>query len=307
MVDIDVKQEIIEGICDVLREASRAEVFARQLTRVVIQSCHVFFETWMYCLRTILDAARRIEHENARYILASLLAAIAQQSVATNESEEDCYYKDVSGQEYIVKAGQSFTFSDHAYWIDLPWLGMLMRDLWNGQSTRFSAPVIYLSMDTGPDQRMTQEVAIRQWSNVNEFCAHLVVFGYQRDIKVLQKYDIYAIWTLRTALESPSTEDDFSPSRPASRPSETPTHGHNHASAMAVVHWIEIAGSLIKGWNTQLEGRERAARPGPFFRGSPGFSPRRWDFWKSRILALSESSEVDTYMSKRLKGAALTM
>jgi hypothetical protein len=111
------------------------------------------------------------------------------------------------------------------------------------------------------------------WANLNAFAAQLTVAGID--------FSLYGVWALRDALEQ--DERDVSMVLPAA------------------VQWFRCAGPVLA--SLALNGvahPQRADWLGPLGTKAgltdPGFTTRRWNFWKSRLeeLAAADGESADT-------------
>lgn len=128
---------------------------------------------------------------------------------------------------------------DLRLYADLPVFGAAMRERWNVE---------------GPPG---------SWANVNAFAAQLTVAGLD--------FGLYALWTLRSALEGDH------------RPDLLP----------AATEWFRLAGPLLyeschHGGPLHADGPP--ARTGPRCPGPPGFTPARWSCWRTGLTALGATT-----------------
>ncbi|KAK1230963.1 hypothetical protein PQX77_005937 [Marasmius sp. AFHP31] len=148
---------------------------------------------------------------------------------------------------------QQYSIWDLRVWDDLPIFGAELREEWN-------------YTDEGDEVKRTQ------WANLNAFVARIVVAQ-------LSDFELYAIWTLRDALESPELDKG-----------DASLNGHIPAAAQ----WIFIAGSLIhesdREWSPPPN-QGNPARGGPLAQDvKKGFSQERWAIWKKGFQAVSKDA-----------------
>ncbi|KAL4904225.1 hypothetical protein BDW74DRAFT_185835 [Aspergillus multicolor] len=144
-------------------------------------------------------------------------------------------------------------------WKDLPMLSSSVAEWWDLYAS-------VLPPDCTPSEK---EGAISRELNKNRFFALLVTI----DEPVFLKYAVYAIHTLREALEFHLMYR---------RPGEL-----LEAWIPAAAVWIEVLGVQMYEWEGVYETREAnggRARGGSLWReGEPGFSKERWRFWRERF------------------------
>ncbi|KAL6874998.1 hypothetical protein J3F83DRAFT_535432 [Trichoderma novae-zelandiae] len=150
--------------------------------------------------------------------------------------------------------------SSHGLWSDLPLLGPVMREAWNG-SPEFNG---------SPDEASQ----IAQWLSLNSFAARLLGAS-------VQSWTNFALWELRDGLEEPLSSDQA-----------RDTH------LATASEWLIQAGKVLYDEvrkNAQLdEDNVRALGPGSLFEGgSSGFNAQRWTFWKKRLQELSADASAE--------------
>ncbi|KAJ4319903.1 hypothetical protein N0V94_003675 [Neodidymelliopsis sp. IMI 364377] len=119
---------------------------------------------------------------------------------------------------------------------------------------------------------------IDAWANVNFFFAKVTEQG-------LSDLSIYAIWSLRTALEE-EHEDD----------AEGTAVQKLDAFVPAAASWIFGMSRALYLKDVDLTPSDRKqgnpARGGPLWKGKAGFSKERWALWKERLTVVSKMEEI---------------
>lgn len=108
------------------------------------------------------------------------------------------------------------------------------------------------------------------WANLNAFAARLTAAG--------EDFSLYALWTLRDFLE-----DEYAASS---------------ADLAVVAQWFTICGPLLASrsacayappeWGAAARVGRLCAQQGIT---EAGFSPQRWEFWRTRLAAHAEGSD----------------
>ena len=119
------------------------------------------------------------------------------------------------------------------------------------------------------------------------------------DVKLFN-YELFALWTMRDALEHPLAD------------SVAQTKRHNEptmCSIPAAVRLVEVAGQLMYSWDHGFEHSALAASGsgGPLWGGKHGFCRERWDLWHQRFDALSIEDWLDGRYRTEAKKAADAM
>jgi len=119
---------------------------------------------------------------------------------------------------------------------------------------------------------------VAAWANLNFFYARVTQ-------KKIQDLSLYAIFALRTALETPPTDDAES-----TAPQQCDAH-------------VPAAAAWILGYGHDLFRKEQdlspsdpkqgnPARGGALWKGQAGFNKERWTLWKERFAAIAEMQDV---------------
>ncbi|KAK7524953.1 uncharacterized protein IWZ02DRAFT_375007 [Phyllosticta citriasiana] len=127
-------------------------------------------------------------------------------------------------------------------WTDLPLFGPAMREKWN-RSTKTEA----------------------SWVNINAFAARLTAAN-------VCDFSLYAIWTLREALEDPETSKIAVETDPTAL----------HAAAV----WLEYAAESIRSLSREEKAFDgKMAKPGQSLKDKEwrGFCQERWQEWARRL------------------------
>ena len=122
------------------------------------------------------------------------------------------------------------------------------------------------------------DVEIDAWANVNFFYARITEKG-------LQDLSIYAIWSMRSALENEAQDD-----------AEGPAVQKYNVYVPAAASWIFGMGRALYTKDTDLTPSDRKqgnpAKGGELWKGKAAFSKERWGLWKERLAAISKMDEV---------------
>lgn len=181
--------------------------------------------------------------------------------------------KSVKSLGYITVNGAPVK-TDLGYpWTDLPYLGSQMREAWNQAPPTSSA---------------------EQWANLNGFVARLT----HTDI---HDFSLYAIWSLRDALETPrplTERQTGEGDKQASKEEEVSTD----ELLPGALEWISNCADLLAKLVGQNKSFKPADRPGPDpgFLGQlakdaglteGGFNAARWSFWRKRLEEISQTRD----------------
>ncbi|KAK5703918.1 hypothetical protein LTR97_002931 [Elasticomyces elasticus] len=139
-------------------------------------------------------------------------------------------------------------------WRDFPMLGWDLNGEWN-------------SLDVSPHPGPKRTAQAAQILNVNKFCALLMLTDVPRF-----DYQMFALWTMRQALETPMEQATF-----------------RHCPEVyvpAAASWILLLGSRIYHWDTEFEHGPTIGAPGrgdALWPGKHGFCEERWTLWRIRF------------------------
>lgn len=122
------------------------------------------------------------------------------------------------------------------------------------------------------------DIEIDAWTNINFFYARITEKG-------LQDLSIYAIWSMRTALEN-EPQDDV----------EGTAIQKYDVYVPAAAAWIFGMGRALYAKEVDLTPSDRKqgnpAKGGELWKGTAGFSKERWALWKERLATVSKMDEV---------------
>lgn len=122
------------------------------------------------------------------------------------------------------------------------------------------------------------EIEIDAWANVNFFFASITAEG-------LQDLSLFAIWTMRDALEN-DLQDDVE---------GTAAQKYN-VYVPAAAAWIFGSGQFLYRKEKDLTPTDRKqgnpAKGGELWKGKAEFSKERWAFWKERLAVVSKMDAV---------------
>lgn len=227
-------------------------------------------------LANILDQALNGDGKNAAESIATKIDELYASGYNTDEKAEDFLYTlwtfyinaakklnaDDERQKLLVQAVQDLKEhkdrgtakiwgEDRKVWGDVSMLGSCMRDAWN-----------FAPEDDASDTEF--EV----WVSLTSFAARLL--GQE-----ITSWTNFAIWSLRSALE------------------EEQTSSTSKTRAVKVAQqWIEHASAVLEKKSREVEelneAEKRMLKPGKLFEGEPGFSEKRWAFWKQRLEELQQ-------------------
>lgn len=169
-------------------------------------------------------------------------------------------------------------------WAELPMFGASMREAWNsGPSNDTNIPIRSEALLTAKVDNGTSE-----WVNINAFAARLTASR-------TADFSLYAIWTMRDALETP-----------AARTKNKTLDGHVQAGCA----WIQYAGEYLYQCEESWEKDPRKgdpARGGSLWEGKSGFCKERWSLWRERIEELGKEKGLQEETRKAATGAAERM
>ncbi|GAB1743642.1 hypothetical protein NU219Hw_g568t1 [Hortaea werneckii] len=125
---------------------------------------------------------------------------------------------------------------------------------------------------------------IRQFANLNVFVAML-----SKTRLPAFKFALFALWTMRAALEIPADEARLD------QPLE--------AWVPAAAAWIRVTGDQVYGWDHEYPSGPRVGAPGkggPLWQGKYGFCYQRWQLWRSRFQYLGTQDHVLTPETRQI-------
>ncbi|TKA77144.1 hypothetical protein B0A55_04116 [Friedmanniomyces simplex] len=127
--------------------------------------------------------------------------------------------------------------------------------------------------------------------NVNKFTARLML-----TLEPVFNYEMFALWTMRAALETPTEQATFSRECP-------------EVFVPAAAAWILILGPQIYQWDKEFDHGPVVGAPGrggPLWAGKHGFCVERWSVWRSRFEEMAGSPGVFTAEVRASAGQAAT-
>jgi hypothetical protein len=136
-----------------------------------------------------------------------------------------------------------------------------------------------------------QGLETKRFTAVNELMARLMLHDSGKF-----DYSLFALWTMRNALEYPLP---YSADPRQNQPSL--------CSIPAAVRLVEIAGRLIYRWDHEFKHGPLEGRPGMgglLWNGKHGFCRERWALWHSRFVDLSSEQWLDEEYRDGAKRAA---
>ena len=135
---------------------------------------------------------------------------------------------------------------------------------------------------------------IEYFLNANKFCARLKLAGHP----TFEGFDLFGLWTMRSALEDRSTLYDDDPNDPPD------------VFIPAAAAWIAIAGSQMYQWDKEFEyggNRGQPGRGGPLWNGRQGFAKRRFHLWRRRFGELAQSGVLSDELRTTARRAEMRM
>ncbi len=156
-------------------------------------------------------------------------------------------------------------------WKDLPLIGATAREHFNGMTFSIVQVLLQLTKygDIGFDPSDSEEV--ERWVLRNAFFARLT------EAKGL--FMLYAIWSLRDALEEESST----------------SAAMNSGNIRAAAQWIKYAGQKIYNSTEEFPSGPQVGAPGrggPKWKGKHGFDPERWALWKREFTKFSTDKSI---------------
>ena len=180
---------------------------------------------------------------------------------------------DIKASGYIMIEDSPVKTALGSPWTDVPYLGAQMREAWN------QAPPV---------------LSAEQWANLNQFAARLTWRG-------TIDLSLYAIWSLRDALEAP---------RPLTeRQTGEGDKQAQNASEVSVdellpgaLEWITTCAEMLADLSYAKKSYKDPNKPGPdpAFLGKmakdagleeTGFNEARWRFWQKRLAEVSQAKD----------------
>lgn len=121
-------------------------------------------------------------------------------------------------------------------------------------------------------QNVPSSELITQFVNLNVFVAML-----SKTRLPAFKFALFALWTMRAALEIPT--DEARPDQPL------------EAWIPAAAAWIRVTGDQVYSWDHEYP-RKAPCKGGPLWQGKHGFCHERWQLWRSRFQFLGTQDHV---------------
>jgi hypothetical protein len=142
------------------------------------------------------------------------------------------------------------------------------------------------------------DVEITRFAGVNALIAHLMLY----DVKLFN-YELFALWTMRNALEYPLADSTGPPKRAKGQREQS------LCSIPAAVVLVEIVGELMYSWDHEFEHSALMApgSGGLLWSGKHGFCRERWNLWHERFVELSYDDGLEGWYREGAKNAANVM
>ncbi|KAL0258686.1 hypothetical protein SLS55_006187 [Diplodia seriata] len=261
---LSVFYRVIQLVADECSGQITADEAARSLSSLVLEQGDCLVDVHEATITYIIRAAVEVSDIGSAERLAALIACLARLPVAKNNSDRPLRYYDGS-RDWKIQPGDTITLNDGRLWVDIPNFGMRMREAWDLEQPEST-------MGPYPSVEETREARDR-WTALNAFAAHLVK-SYGNEIERLHRFRLYALWTIRDALEY-----GFK-----SRYGKT---FWLHIPAAA--KWVEILGSEMRYWVDDYDNAPKAGG-GTVWDADErgyGFSAERWAFWREQFRRFS--------------------
>ncbi len=138
-----------------------------------------------------------------------------------------------------------------------------------------------------PTELSARQKAINNFTNINKLAALLTRSG----ATLFSSFDLFAIWTMRSALETPAYKD-------------------LDAFIPAAAAWITVLGSEMYSWDREFPYGDKHGDPGKggeLWEGQYGPCRERWQFWRRRFGDLSMSDRLTNDLRGIAKDAEAQM
>lgn len=193
-----------------------------------------------------------------------LLWHLLLRSAKTASAHHDKLVATLTHMSQLPPAARTDGFSSPSQytivWSDMPRLGWQLNYEWNS---------LCIPSMPGPERQRV----INAFIAINTLCAKLMATKQSAF-----NYSIFALWTMRAALETPLDQQGVGQYPP-------------EAYLPAAATWIEFMGEDMITWDEQLEyggNKGDPGRNGPLCPEKHGFDRERWYFWQNRFVELGQ-------------------
>jgi hypothetical protein len=131
-------------------------------------------------------------------------------------------------------------------------------------------------------------VSDTKWTNINAFAARLTAAQ-------VVDFSIYAIWAMRSALETPI---------------ENIKGEELNGTLQAASVWLQLFGSQMHNSRQMWEkSRQQGnmAGGGPLYEGPSGFCQERWRLWRERVDVLQREAQLEEKTKQMLRDASTSI
>lgn len=289
---IKVLKNVLAGITTTVEGANRIE-------SLVMSPPEEFFNKYAIAIYRIVHAGAAFDDDVVLQRLAALTAALADLPNAKNTTNKTLTWADEElGIEGKAAPGRVIIHDRQRLWSDLPTFSDEMRQLWNGEMSKPAVKNESSQAATGPaskaqreEERLSEDVVRQQWSNCNAFAAHLTKLSQCRGDAL--DYSLYAIWTLKRALEE------------RGQPLEPRIH------IPGAAQWIRLLGEDLGTEERKFSGHEKKTAGGGSLYDAEkhgyGFSPERWALWRARFESFAQDGTLDEETRRIARDAANEM
>ncbi|KAB2578398.1 hypothetical protein DBV05_g3077 [Lasiodiplodia theobromae] len=272
---IKVLKNVLAGITSTVEGANRIE-------SLVMSPPEEFFNKYASAIYRIVHAGAAFDDDVVLQRLAALTAALADLPNAKNTTNKTLTWADEElGIEGKAAPGRAIVHDRQRLWSDLPTFSDEMRQLWNGPASKAQRE----------EERLSEDAVRQQWSNCNAFAAHLTKLSQHRDDAL--DYRLYAIWTLKRALED------------RGQPLEPRIH------IPGAAQWIRLLGEDLGTEERKFSGHQKKTVGGGSLYDAEkhgyGFSPERWALWRTRFESFAQDGTLDEETRRIARDAANEM
>ncbi|KAM0718910.1 hypothetical protein Q7P37_005982 [Cladosporium fusiforme] len=211
------------------------------------------------------QSASEVESQLWRTWKAVIAAATQTPHDSAGRQKLADFVLELQNRPVLESNGNTCKVWDAVVWKDLPIFGPSMREAWNSAAT-----------ESSPTSARTA------WLNLNAFTATLVATTHSRNNPTPpgSDFSLYAIWTIRMALEDSGDESE---------------QKLDQTARQAAAAWFAYAAPAL--WDLSCQGKEfegKIAKQGMAMQGKEwrGFGKDRWAVWEERLGRCAEEGLV---------------